>query len=60
MCSASCKIVKEAVKAFNERGVCMSEFIDLHKEENAFCQLCNRNEKACMPEHLLSDMSIVS
>lgn len=55
MCPLTCRIVKAAIKAHEERGVCMGEYIDMHKDVNPYCQLCTRNEKSKMPEHLKGD-----
>lgn len=49
MCPLACKIVKDAIKAHEERGVIMQEFIDYSKEYNAYCRMCIRNERSVLP-----------
>ena len=55
MCPLTCEIVKDAIKANEERGVVMAEYIDYHKEHNALCAMCERNEKSNAPKHLMRD-----
>lgn len=46
MCPLNCEIVKKAIKAHEERGIVMAEYIDYHKGSNALCAMCKNNEKA--------------
>ncbi len=56
ICPVTCKIVKEAIKAHDERGVIMAEYIDYYKACNAYCLMCTRNEKSSdLPPHLRMD-----
>ena len=58
MCPDNCKIVKDAQKAHEERGVSVREYVEYFKESNALCALCTHNEKAGHElEHLKTDVS---
>lgn len=50
MCPLTCKIVKQAIKAHEERGVIMQEFVECHKVNSDYCAKCTRNNKAVEPE----------
>ena len=60
VCPLSCKIVKGAIKAYEERGVVMGEYIDYHKESNSYCLMCARNEKSTLPVHMRRDNGVAS
>lgn len=60
VCPVSCMIVKNAIKAHEERGVAMGEYIDYHKESNAYCMMCTRNEASKLPAHMRKDNGGVS
>lgn len=58
MCPDNCKIVKDAQKAHEERGVDVREYVEYFKESNALCALCTHNEKAGHElDHLKTDVS---
>lgn len=53
MCPLTCSTVKEAIKAHEERGVIIGEYIDYFKQHNVKCQMCIRNEHSTLPKHLV-------
>ena len=44
ICPFSCQIVRDAIKAHQECGVVMAEYLDYQKQTNALCALCNCND----------------
>lgn len=58
MCPLTCKIVKEAIQAHEERGVVMVEYVERHKECYAYCLMCTRNDHSTLPEHMKKDMGV--
>lgn len=58
ICPINCKIVKNAIKAHEQSGAIMGEYVDYHKKHCTFCHLCIRNEYADKSlSHLMSDKS---
>lgn len=45
MCPLNCEVVKEAIKAHEERGLIMGQYVDWHKEHDDRCKECERNER---------------
>ena len=51
-CPTTCQIMEKAFKANAERNVGIKEFIEYHKKNNMFCQMCRRNEYSTLPGHM--------
>lgn len=56
MCPLTCEIVQESVKAHEERGVIMGEYVDYHKRHCAKCLMCDRNEFSTLPYDIPDDV----
>lgn len=51
MCPLTCNTVKDAIKAHDERGVVIHEYLDDFKRFNTKCQMCMRNEYSTLPDN---------
>jgi hypothetical protein len=55
ICPVTCQIVKEAIRAHEEWGASMIEYIERQKDDNGYCQMCDRNDKSTLPSFLKRD-----
>lgn len=55
MCPISCEIVKLAIKAHEECGAIIGQYVEDKKRSDGYCHLCTRNEFAISP---IYDMGI--
>ena len=44
ICPLTCPVVKSALKAHEERGVVIAEYIDYFKKHGKICSVCARND----------------